>query len=770
VGNTDTNTVSVLLNTTATGATTASFAPQQTFAVGISPRSVVVGDFNGDGKPDLAVANSGSNTVSVLLNTIATGATTASFAAQQAFSVGSDPFSVAAGDFNGDGKPDLAVANNDPNTHTASVLLNDNLTTITLSGSPATGTISSALEAPATIVDAGGHGQSATVATPFAAAMAADVRDASGHTVQGVSVTFTAPFGGGASGTFGSGNSVTVVTNASGRATAPTFVANTIAGGPYSVTVQAAGGSNPSTTIAGLQNLAGAPAFFTATAGFNQSARVTTAFATSLLATLTDQYGNPVRGATVTFADPGSGASATFTGGNTGTTNASGQVSKGITANFVAGTYAVTAKAAGGSNPTAIFVNLTNTPNVPAGLNAAIGSNQSTTVNTAFPTSLWAFVYDQYGNTVPGVVVTFTAPSSGASAVFTGGNTATTNANGLAVKAITANSVAGTYNITATAGGGSQPGDLFVNLTNAPGTADHFQVTTTAGNPDFAGTPFDVTVTAQDAFGNTATGYRGTVHFSSADPFGATLPGDYAFKAGDAGVHTFPGGATLFTAGTWDVTATDTQSGITGTASVTVQAAPAVALQVVAPSTATSGTPFDVTVIAVDPYGNTDTNYQGTITFSTSDGDPGVVLPPDYSFQPSDAGMVTFPGGVTLITLGDQTLTATDTVSGITGSSTVTVTAGGNAPGADRFGVKLAAALRESPVAPAAGRPLDANHRAGTAERAAASTEGESSPFLAKPIGGPEPRATLIDHVWSDPADLLPTDVWMDGLVWNEGW
>jgi hypothetical protein len=51
-----------------------------------------------------------------------------------------------------------------------------------------------------------------------------------------------------------------------------------------------------------------------------------------------------------------------------------------------------------------------------------------------------------------------------------------------------------------------------------------------------------------------------------------------------------------------------------------------------------------------------------------------VLLPSDYTFQPSDGGMVTFPSGVTLITLGDETRTVTDTASGITGSVTVTVT------------------------------------------------------------------------------------------------
>ena len=57
--------------------------------------------------------------------------------------------------------------------------------------------------------------------------------------------------------------------------------------------------------------------------------------------------------------------------------------------------------------------------------------------------------------------------------------------------------------------------------------------------------------------------------------------------------------------------------------------------------------------------------------FSSSDVQAG--LPADYTFQASDHGAATFPAGVTLLTLGNRTLTATDPASGMTGSVTVTV-------------------------------------------------------------------------------------------------
>ncbi len=75
-------------------------------------------DFNGDGFQDLAVANFGSDDVSVLV-----GDGYGTFREAVNFGVGLTPHSVAVGDFNGDGKPDLAVAN--ASSDNVSVLIND---------------------------------------------------------------------------------------------------------------------------------------------------------------------------------------------------------------------------------------------------------------------------------------------------------------------------------------------------------------------------------------------------------------------------------------------------------------------------------------------------------------------------------------------------------------------------------------------------------------------------------------------------------------------
>ncbi len=89
-------------------------------AVASGPYSFAVGDFNGDGKQDLAVPGSGSNTMTILLGD---GTGHFSAAAGSPVAVGNNPTSAAAGDFNDDGIMDLAVAN--ANSNNVTVLKGD---------------------------------------------------------------------------------------------------------------------------------------------------------------------------------------------------------------------------------------------------------------------------------------------------------------------------------------------------------------------------------------------------------------------------------------------------------------------------------------------------------------------------------------------------------------------------------------------------------------------------------------------------------------------
>ena len=294
--------------------------------------------------------------------------------------------------------------------------------------------------------------------------------------------------------------------------------------------------------------------------------------------------------------------------------------------------------------------------------NATAGSPFDVTVTAA----------DSNGNVVPGYTgtvtfistdpypavlpanYTFTSSDQG-SHTFSGGVTLfTAGAQTLTVQDTANSALTGSATVTVGAGASA------LLVVSAPASA-------------IAGSPFNVTVTVLDSEGNVVTGYTGTVVVTSSEL--NPQPTDHTFTASDSGSYVFS--ATLFSAGVQTVEARDAANGaLAGTATVTVQAAPANQLLLTAPANVSAGMPFDMILTALDPYGNTDTSYQGTLAFSTSDANPGVMLPAPYTFTTGnggDNGLHDFAAQVTLLTPGDQTLTATDTVSGITVSATVTV-------------------------------------------------------------------------------------------------
>lgn len=100
-------------------------------------------------------------------------------------------------------------------------------------------------------------------------------------------------------------------------------------------------------------------------------------------------------------------------------------------------------------------------------------------------------------------------------------------------------------------------------------------------------------------------------------------------------------------------------------------ATPHATLDFTAPSTATTGVPFSVTVTVIY-QGKRDTIVNSVIHFTSSD--PDAVLPPDYNFTPADAGSHTWTNGFTLVTLGNQTISGSlFDASGINGIANVTV-------------------------------------------------------------------------------------------------
>ena len=181
------------------------------------------------------------------------------------------------------------------------------------------------------------------------------------------------------------------------------------------------------------------------------------------------------------------------------------------------------------------------------------------------------------------------------------------------------------------------------------------------------GQSFDLDLRIADSVFGATVPYTGTVHFTSSDN-AAVLPADYSFTLVDAGFHHFV--TTLNTSGAQTVTVTDTKlPGFTGTSTLQVNVPDVAQLRIIAPGTATTGTPVSFSIAALDVTNTLVTNYNGTIHFISTD--PAAVLPAN---SPMVNGVGNFTA--TFNTAGFQTFLANDVANtSVSGSGFVTATA-----------------------------------------------------------------------------------------------
>ncbi len=503
VVNRQSSAVAVLLNTTPAGATTPSFSPAQTFAVGLNADAVAVGDFNGDGISDLVVSNASNGTVSVLLNTTPAGATTPSFAPQQTFNVAGGPGAVAVGDFNNDGKPDVAVTSL---SFPAEV-------SVLLDTTPAGATTASFAPLQTFFVpDRGG---------------VLAVGDFNGDGKPDLAVTdyFNA--------------SVLVLLNTTpAGSTTPAFLpAQSFATPRGPVSLAAAdlnGDGKPDLAIAGRYGtlavlLDTTPAGATVPSFAPQQTFDTGILPKGLIAADLNGDGRPDLAFTVSTDVNNRVVSVLLNTTPAGATTASFAPQQTAPANNQPGALAVgdfngdgmPDLAAANYNPigtisvllnTAAPVTLQGSPatgtissaeEAPATITPVAGSTpQSAEVGTAFAVPLAVEVYDAAGNPVQGVRVIFKAPRHGPGGTFDDGTVVTvvTDANGLAVAPLfVANDTAGSYTVTARAAGGSRPATGF-DLTNTPPASAALRGRTPENAAPDA--PVDVTLAAADDAGN----------------------------------------------------------------------------------------------------------------------------------------------------------------------------------------------------------------------------------------------------------------------------
>jgi uncharacterized repeat protein (TIGR01451 family) len=523
-------------------------------------------------------------------------------------------------------------------------------TTATAGGLTATFALTVNTPEPVVMTIQAGSPQSTPVGYPFPTPLTVLVTDGWGTPRPGVVVTFVPPTSG-ASATVSPG---IASTNASGIATLTT-TANSTVGGPYNVAASV-GDVTVNFALTNTPVPTGPPASIAATAGTPQSAIVNQAFGTLMQVVVKNAGGAPLPGVSVTFTAPASGASGTFTGSATVTTNGQGlATAPAFTANGVAGTYTVTAAA---GTLSATFA-LTNTGGTPAAMNIYAGNNQNAAVNTAFATPLAVQLVDASGNPSGagwGVIYGVVAGSSGASGTFGGATSVTTNSSGVATApALTANGTTGGFSPYAIAFVGSTYYYQTFSLTNV--AAAPAAVTATGGTPQSTptGAAFPAALSAKvtDSSGNAISGV--TVTFSAPTTGASATLSAATATTNSSGIASVTATANA-TAGSYTVTASAGAFNASFSLTNTAPSPAAIASTGGTPQSTNAGKAFGaaLSVKVTDSGGNPISGV--TVTFSAPTTGAGATL--------SAASAVTNSSGIASVTatanstLGSYSVTA----------------------------------------------------------------------------------------------------------------
>ena len=569
------------------------YAPPTLYAIAETGYEIEVADFNNDGFQDFAVRGASQYQIEY-------GKGDGTFFTSQNFAtpIGQFEHGSQHGDFNGDGAVDLAYVSGAGVT----VVMNANDSASNLAGAvafnvttPASTTSGSALPMTVTAVDAAGNPATGFRGTVFITtndpavtstfAYTFTTADAGTHSFTG-SVRLVTP-----------GNeTVTVASPMMTSSTSTVFVTPAVSRFAISAPVASIAGDTLSVTVTAIDQLGGVGTGYTSTIHFSSS---------DVQAGLPADY-------TFTTADAGVH---TFT----------------VTLK-TAGAIFLSATEVGGTVTGGAFVNVAAAAVSGFSLAGAGGS-----IGIARPITIVA--RDVYGNFITGYTGAVHFTSSDPSAVLPADATLI---NGVATVDVTFMTV-GTQTITATdVATPSLTGTMSSDET--PPVASMFVV---ADYPaTMAGIGQDFTVTVRDTIGQVATGFTGTVFFSSTD-FQASMPFGYTFTAADAGVHTFS--ATFRTAGTQSINVFDSTGAIRGSeAGISVSPAAFSGYQLSVPIATdshghylmTAGDLIALTVKATDTLGNAVTGYTGTVHFTSTDVQAS--LPADYTFTAADAGVHTF--------------------------------------------------------------------------------------------------------------------------------